>query len=69
MGCTWLHGREKDGNAVDGHGNDANEHEDDADEPRNDADEHEDDNGFPPAASGVDGLKFLQTLTGSEIIP
>ena len=40
-----MRGRERDGNAVDGHGNDANEHEDDTNEHRNYTDEHEDDNG------------------------
>ena len=44
MGWTCLREREKDENAVDGHGNDANEH-------GNHADEHEDDNGFQTATS------------------
>src|SRR3972149_903321 len=51
MGGAWLRGREKDGNAVDRHGNDSNENEDETNDHRNHADEHEDDNGFPTATS------------------
>jgi len=49
MGWTWLRGREKDGNAVDGHGNDGNDHENDSNEHRTCADGNEDDNGSPTA--------------------
>ncbi len=51
MGGTWLRGRGKDGNAVDGHGNGANGSEDGTSEHMNYADEHENDAGFPTATS------------------
>ena len=40
-----MRGREKDVNAVDRHGSDANEHEDETNEHRNYTDEHGEDNG------------------------